>query len=237
MDNKKLRLAVVFLFSAAMAWVEAACVIYLRTLLGRLEPYQPHPLAMSPGSSLTRVEAFREAATLIMLLSAGWLAGRSWRSRLAYAMIAFGVWDILYYGFLAVIGPWPRSALDWDVLFLLPLPWWGPVLAPVAVSLVMILSGILISQFDQPERPLWPRSWAQIAGLLGILLALYVFMADAVHALASGGGEKAVGSLLPTQFNWPLFTIALVLMCMPMLDLGRQIWSQAHPARPPGPPR
>ena len=26
---------------------------------------------------------------------------------------------------------WPETVLDWDILFLLPLPWWGPVIAPV----------------------------------------------------------------------------------------------------------
>ena len=224
--HERQRLVIVILFAAAMAWVEAACVIYLRTLLGRLEPYQPHPLAMSPGSGLATVEAIREAATLIMLLTVGWLAGRTWRSRLAYAMIAFGIWDILYYVFLAMIGPWPRSVWDWDVLFLLPLPWWGPVLAPVLISVLLILGGILVSQVDQPEHPLWPSVWTQVTCLIGVALALYVFMSDAILA-----GIRALGELLPVRFNWPLFLVALALMAVPIFDLARQVWRLFHPTR------
>ena len=66
---------------------------------------------------------------MVMLLAVGILAGRNWRSRLGYSAIAFGVWDIFYYLFLKVMCGWPHSLLDWDILFLLPLPWWGPVLA------------------------------------------------------------------------------------------------------------
>ena len=39
-----------------------------------------------------------------------------------------------YYVFLRIICGWPKSLFDWDILFLLPLPWWGPVLAPVSIA-------------------------------------------------------------------------------------------------------
>ena len=87
-----------------------------------------------------------------MLLMVGLLAGRTWRGRLGYAALGFGVWDIGYYVFLKVICGWPHSLLDWDILFLLPLPWWGPVLAPVLIALLMIVWGTLASRFEQ-ERP------------------------------------------------------------------------------------
>ena len=35
---------VVIVFAIAMAWVEAAVVLYLRTLTNRIDPYQPNPL-------------------------------------------------------------------------------------------------------------------------------------------------------------------------------------------------
>ncbi len=81
--------------------------------------------------------------------------------RIGYTAIAFGVWDISYYVFLKMMCGWPHSLLDWDVLFLLPLPWWGPVLAPVLISLLMILWGPFASQFERqsPSRPNWP-AWA-----------------------------------------------------------------------------
>src|SRR4029450_3852393 len=80
----------VVLFAAAMAWMEAATVYYLRTLVGRIEPYQPNPLPLFTG--LERGEMVREAATMVMLAAAAWLAGRTGRSRFGYWMIAFGVW-------------------------------------------------------------------------------------------------------------------------------------------------
>ena len=133
--------AVVALYAMAMAWVESAVVYYLRTMIDRLEPYQPNPLPVI--GRLGPVELVREAATLLMLLTVGILAGRSWRGRLGYAAIAFGVWDIFYYVFLRIMCGWPHSLMDWDILFLLPLPWWGPVLAPVLISILMIAWGTL----------------------------------------------------------------------------------------------
>ena len=72
----------------------------------------------------------------------------------AYSLIAFGVWDIFYYVFLAVIAGWPQSLLDWDVLFLIPLPWWGPVIAPVIIAALMVVGGTLVTQFG--EARFWP---------------------------------------------------------------------------------
>ena len=94
------------------------------------------------------VELWREAATLVMIATLGVLAGSTWRRRAGYAALAFGAWDIFYYVFLRIMSGWPRTLLDWDILFLLPLPWWGPVLAPVSIALLMILWGTLATQSD-----------------------------------------------------------------------------------------
>src|SRR5215813_1459688 len=138
------RWLIVVIFAIAMAWVEAAVVYDLRTMTDRIQPYQPQPLPLA--AVLDQVELIREAATLVMLVTVGALAGTSWRSRLGYTAVAFGVWDISYYVFLKLICDCPRSLLDWDVLFLLPLPWWGPVLAPVCIALLMIMWGTLETQ-------------------------------------------------------------------------------------------
>src|SRR6266704_4240806 len=147
LDNRARWLTVV-IFAVAMAWVEAAVVFYLRTMVDRIEPYQPDPLPLF--DPLGVVELAREAATLVMLLTVGMLAGRTWRSRLGYTAVAFGVWDIFYYVFLKAMCGWPHSLFDWDILFLLPLPWWGPVLAPVSIALLMLLWGALWTQFERP---------------------------------------------------------------------------------------
>src|SRR6266540_1590340 len=105
-------------YAVAMAWVEAAVVFYLRTLVNRIDPYQATPLPLAAG--LSQAELVREFATLVMLFAVGWLAGATWSSRLGYSTIAFGIWDIFYYVFLRVMTGWPKSLFDWDILFLLP---------------------------------------------------------------------------------------------------------------------
>lgn len=208
----RLRWAIVIAFAIAMAWVEAACVFYLRALVGRIEPYQAEPLPMN--GALASVELWREGATLAMIGAIGLLAGRTWRRRAGYAALAFGTWDIFYYVFLRLITGWPKTLLDWDVLFLLPLPWWGPVLAPVTIALLMILWGTLTTQFDhRASDPRWP--WALSS--LGVVVALSVFMIDAWRALPDG--RDAVLRALPTTFNWPLFSVAVLLMAAPALRL------------------
>lgn len=207
----------VVIFAMAMAWVESAVVYYLRTMIDRIEPYQANPLPIIGG--LGPAEMVREAATMIMLLTVGILAGCNWRSRLGYAAIAFGVWDIFYYVFLKVMCGWPHSLLDWDILFLLPLPWWGPVLAPVLIALLMILWGTLVSSWriERARGGSEAKAWA--LNFLGMALALYVFMADSIRA--ANGGVDAIRNVLPLGFNWPVFCAALLLMAVPILQL---IW-------------
>ena len=208
--SERTRWTAVVAFAIAMAWVESASVFYIRALVDRLEPYQADPLPMH--GALGPVELWREAATLVMIATLGWLAGRTWRRRAGYAALAFGVWDIFYYVFLRLISGWPRTLLDWDILFLLPLPWWGPVLAPVSIAFVMIVWGTLATQLDDGgSEARWP--WA--LGWVGIVVALGVFMIDAWQALPYG--RDAVLQVLPTTFNWPLFWVALLLMASPAL--------------------
>jgi hypothetical protein len=213
----RVRWLIVVVFAAAMAWVESAAVFYLRTMIGRIEPYQPNPLPMVGG--IGPVELARELATLIMLLMVGLLAGRTWRGRLGYAALGFGVWDIGYYVFLKVICGWPHSLLDWDILFLVPLPWWGPVLAPVLIALLMIVWGTLASRFEHERLHRGGSLLAWALNFLGISLALYVFMADALRT--RGQGVDALRQMLPTRFNWPLFLFATLLMAASILPPRR----------------
>ena len=208
--SERTRWAIVMAFAIAMACVEAASVFYIRALVDRIEPYQANPLPIN--DALRNVELWREVATLVMIATLGMLAGRSWRRRAGYAAIAFGAWDILYYVFLHLISGWPRTLLDWDILFLLPLPWWGPVLAPVSIALVMIVWGTLATQLDDGATD---ARWTRALGCVGIVLALAIFMIDALRALPDG--REAVLQVLPTTFNWPLFWVALLLMASPAL--------------------
>jgi hypothetical protein len=203
-------------FAAAMAWVESAVVFYIRTMIDRIEPYQPDPLPVMSG--FASVELPRELATLIMLLVVGMLAGSTWRQRLGYSAIAFGLWDICYYLFLKIMCGWPNGLLDWDVLFLIPLPWWGPVLAPVLIAVLMIVWGTFATQFERCGGSTLSNTAVWGIAFVGMALALFVFMADTLDAAPHG--IEAIRTVLPKSFNWPLFGVALSLMSAPVIHAG-----------------
>src|SRR5215475_9178320 len=216
-SNAGSRWLTVVIFALAMAWVESAVVYYLRSLIHRIQPYQPNPLPVAGGFGFA--EGVRELATMVMLLTVGVLAGRNWKSRLGYSAIAFGVWDIFYYVFLKVMCGWPDSLLAWDVLFLLPLPWWGPVLAPVSIALLMILWGTVVSSWriERARNGSELKAWG--LNFLGMILALYLFMADSIRV--ANRGLDALRDVLPQSFNWPLFCVAWALLAAPVVEV---IW-------------
>jgi len=162
-------------FAITMAFVESAIVVYLRAI------YYPDGFRF-PLKAITDykivIEVLREAATVSMLLSVAFLAGKNCWERFAYFMYSFGLWDIFYYVWLRVLLNWPASLFDWDILFLIPLPWISPVIAPVSISLLMIIFSILISRLIHQGRDFKPTLFSIILALSGIVLILYSFMYD-----------------------------------------------------------
>jgi hypothetical protein len=158
---------------------------------------------------------------MVMLLAAGWLAGRDLRSRFGAFLAAFGVWDIFYYVFLIPLSGWPRSPGDWDLLFLIPLPWWGPVWAPVSIACLMVAYGSMLhlARGPLPAGCAGPRVWLSFAA--GIGLALYVFMADAIRVAPQGRG--ALLAMLPERFLWAPFLAAWLLMAAPVAWTARAL--------------
>ena len=217
--SPKQRALIVALYATAMGYLEAAVVYYLRTMVNRLDPHQPNPLP--DFGAIGPAELWRELATLIMLAAVGCLAGRTWRGRVGFSLMAFGIWDITYYLFLVPLTGWPKSPLDWDILFLIPLPWWGPVLAPVSIALLMIAFGALATILELGEPPIWPRRIANAVCVMGIAAALYIFMRDAIAVAPQG--QAALRNVLPQSFHWPGFLTAWLLMAVPVLDLGWQL--------------
>ena len=110
---------IVTILSIAMGFLECAVVIYMREILypGGFE----FPLAAIEGD-LALTEILREAATMVMLLAIGLMAGRNRSERFAWFLYSFAVWDIFYYVFLKILIGWPSSLLTWDILFLIPMP-------------------------------------------------------------------------------------------------------------------
>ena len=212
-------------YAIAMALLEAVVVAYLRALLLITDEH------VALGSYIP-LEIGREVATIVMLVAVGWLAGRKGSDRLAYGLFAFGLWDIWYYVWLKVLIDWPETLLDWDILFLIPLRWWGPVLSPVLIaSLICIAAVLAIVRLERGERlGITPVRVGVVA--LGSLLALYVFISDSLHALLQGRADWE--TLRPEPFKWPLFLLALALMAWPSLMAtwpGREVKIQALVAK------
>lgn len=172
-----------------MAYLESAVVVYLRALLfpnGFSFPLPPlQPLIIG-------TEIGREAATILMLLApAAMLAGRRMQ-RFAWFLIAFGVWDIFYYVWLKVLLGWPESLLAMDILFLVPVPWVGPVLAPSLVSLGIICLGVfLLVGAERHGR--FGMQWGEwFLCAIGAGAVLWSFMgAHIVHALIKASTPSA----------------------------------------------
>lgn len=194
------------LFAVAMAYVESAVVVYLRRLYDISDPVASLPPF---DSQIGAIEVGRELATLVMLLAVGWAAGKKFQSRLGFAVFAFGLWDIFYYFWLKVFINWPESLLDMDILFLIPLPWWGPVLAPLLIAAGMAMGGARAVLQDERgiKARFGPVQWAALGS--GILILLYTFMADALAVLPADA--QTLTQLRPTPFNWTVYLIGFCL--------------------------
>ena len=187
------------LFAAAFGYLEATVVVYLRQV------YYPDgfqfPLFMIPGR-YALIELGREAATIVMLWMAARLAGRSGWERFGWFAFLFGVWDIVFYAGLYLTLGWPGSLMTWDILFLIPLVWTGPVLAPLLVSALLIAAGRAIASRERGGRPITVRKTDWFAGALSLAILLYSFMAN--HTVAVTGG-------VPERFPWIPLGIGLAI--------------------------
>ena len=194
------RLSGVFLFACAMGLLEAICVVYLRRLI------------VPPGTDPTRpatplagfhIEHVREACTMVMLLAVAWMTGSNWRSRTAHFFFMFGVWDVTYYVGLKWFANWPESWLQWDCLFLIPKPWYGPVLAPVLISGYFVFACCLLLARESSQGRGQLSLSALALQLPGFLVWYWSFVKDSDRIQAQGYAG--------TSYSWSLFACGLAI--------------------------
>jgi len=179
-----------------MAAVESAVVVYLRALQSGQAPASVLQYALP--DRLVLIEIGRELATLVMILAVAALAARTLREAFLYFALMFGVWDVFYYIWLWVFIGWPPSLLTWDILFLIPVPWLGPVIAPMIVSVLLVIGSVWL--LARPSLELPRRAWG--LAILGAALILLSFTIDYRYALAR---------IDPPRFRWEIFLSGIVI--------------------------
>lgn len=222
-QNNNLRQKIIWIsiFSIAMGFLESAVVVYIRAILypdGFAFPLQ----TLVPQLALT--EILREAATIIMLLAIGILAGKTFSERFAWFLFSFAVWDLFYYVFLKLLLNWPESFLTWDVLFLIPLTWVGPVISPCILAVLMIVLAAIILYYSQHFKvSIRPKYWVMLS--VGALIDIVAFTWDYSAFLLKNysfselvdprnrtGLMDLVADYVPHSFPWLIFVIGTLVI-------------------------
>ncbi|MFA5175914.1 MAG: hypothetical protein WC413_01475 [Candidatus Nanoarchaeia archaeon] len=220
------KLLIITIFAIAMGFLEAAVVIYLRKLL------YPNgfdfPLKGFLDPSILSVEWIREFATIVMLVTISMLAAKKLYERFAYFLYAFAIWDVFYYVFLKLVLDWPSSLLTWDMLFLIPWVWVGPVLAPLICCVLFIAMTFIILNFEDKgiKVKINVKEWSLM--IIGVVLVLYTWLYDYGKIIFSGYAKdfftltnneqfmQIVNNYVPQNYNWPVFLLGVVFVLVGM---------------------
>lgn len=207
------RFCIVVAFSIAFAYIESSVVVYLREIFhpaGFTFPLTE--FGISPlWKRLLLTETGREAATLVLIFTASWLFGQNRQQRFAFFLTIFAVWDIFYYIWLKVLIDWPASLMDWDILFLIPTVWAGPVVAPILISLILLAFAAIILYRSCGTGILKPTPIDWLIFTLAALLVITSFSIAGLHAAEPD---------FKSHFHWllftagPLFAVAMFAKCL-----------------------
>jgi hypothetical protein len=212
----------VSMYSISMGFLECAVVVYLRTI------YFPQgfgfPLSLM-SENIAVTELMREVATIIMLLSIGFIAGDSFLQRFAFFIYSFAIWDIFYYIFLRLILAWPASFMTWDVLFLIPVSWTSPVIAPLIVSITMIILAlfILVGTGRNKVFKIGRICWSFLITGSFIIILSFVWdysrymlenytLIQIVSIPENIEAQKYALNYIPRNFNWLLFMLGELII-------------------------
>lgn len=226
------------IFGIAMGFLESAIVFYLREIY--YKNGFSFPLSTTFFEKILVVDLVREFCTIVMLVVVGILAGKNFLQRFCYFLFTFAIWDIFYYVGLKVVLNWPTSLLTWDLLFLIPIPWIGPVLAPIIASLTMITLALVVISLQEKGYSVKIKfsEWGLI--ILGAMVILYTFMLDYSRLIIQGGflsdffnlGTnqrflKIVSEYIPINYNWLLFGIGESLIISALFLIYRSTKSSS----------
>ncbi len=202
------------LIGLSAGYIESAVVVYLREL------YYPENLkSIFPLKLFTpfdyKVELIREFFTLFILYAVASCFERRKFHRLSIFFYLWGAWDIFYYIWLKILIGWPTHILDWDVLFLIPLPWFAPWICPVLIALCFVIfSGFLLNK-DKIEISLVSK----ITIPAGFALLLYSFLEISINLIRKG---MDFANFVPHKFNWLIYILGLCCVIYGGIELCRR---------------
>ena len=217
-------------FAIAMGFLESAVVVYLRTI-SYPDGFRFPLASLSPALVVT--ELVREASTLVMLLAPGALISRGRLERFAWFCWSFAVWDLFYYVFLKLLLGWPVDLFTWDVLFLLPVVWVGPVLAPCLISIGLLVLAFMLLWHRAKDPGHRLAKWQWVVLILAAVLYFITFIEGPIRYLRSihTGGPYMLDDLaryVPVEYAWNGFILASLLATTAMVPL---LWGAFHRRR------
>lgn len=187
-----------WVFGVAFGLIEAAVVVYLRDIFdiqdGELFPFLPYPDSIQENA--LRIERFREAATLLLMLAPAYLfSNRVFEKVVAYGIV-FGLWVMSYYGFLWIFLDWPTTLMTYDVLFLIPALWVAPVICPLMISLSLVVFGTSYIIIGRRRVTRIPSAMQFLMAVGGGVLVIWSFVAESDYYMNGG---------VPPAFSWLIF--------------------------------
>jgi len=170
-----------------------------------------------------------------MLVTIGIIAGKNFLQKLSFFLYTFAIWDIFYYVALKLFLNWPPSLLTWDILFLIPVPWVGPVLAPIICSLTMILLGGSIVFLQEKGYIVKIQLFDWVLLFFGIFIIFCTFIWDyfriivqedllsSFWTLANNEHlQEIISQYKPTYYNWWIFAVGEILILFTLILIFRR---------------
>ena len=182
-------------FGIALGYIEGSVVHYLRL------HFYPHGFSVylvNLDFHTLIVEIGREIATLAVISSVALLTKGPAFRQLANFIYIFATWDISYYASLFIFEKWPETLLDWDILFLIPVPWYAPVVVPVTISILGIIIAVIIRLLFKNQKKV---ICGRVAALL-IFCALISWFISFILNTPSGHFQK--------HYEWFLFYLGIL---------------------------
>ncbi len=223
-------LVLVTIIACAMAYLEGVVMCFACLL------YFPggftFPLTIVPAGMRT-AELLRETATIVIFASVAILAGRNRWERTGWFFFAFGIWDIGFYLARKILSNWPSDLFAWDLLFLVPVVWVAPVIAPLLNACALSLFGLLLTRISVTHMNGRRKYCFIILFITGAFfsVAAYTFeylrfivtripIADLFMPGKMSSVIAANAEFIPRHFPWALFVCALAAYAGATITLG-----------------